>query len=93
MEVLAIGLLGIAGKYITDRFNNNKEDMQIESDEEEYNDDEIQSQVNGFDQRKRVSDTMDEKVKLKTPNTSRRNESNVDLKFDPSIKIQKPIYA
>jgi hypothetical protein len=32
-------------------------------------------------------------MKFKTPNTSRRNESNVDLKFDPLIKNQNPVFA
>jgi len=62
MEVLAIGLLGLAGKYISDRLN--KEDSDIETDEE----DEIISistTRNGFDQKKRVLESMDSVVKEK----------------------------
>jgi len=68
MEVIAIGLLGLAGKYISDRFVNNTDDNYIEDDTE--NDDTIEKDreytvqntysrtVNSFDQKRRVQDTM-----------------------------------
>jgi len=68
MEVIAIGLLGLAGKYISDRFQNNTDDEYIENTEDddetlEYNKDYTTQEtyatsVNGFDQKKRVQDTM-----------------------------------
>ena len=68
MEVIAIGLLGLAGKYISDRFQNNTDDEYIENTDEdddtiEYNKDYTTQEtyatsVNGFDQKKRVQDTM-----------------------------------
>jgi len=69
MEVIAIGLLGFAGKYISDRFVNNTDDNYIEdnteSDDTLENNEEYTVQNtypatrNGFDQKKRVQDTMD----------------------------------
>jgi hypothetical protein len=69
MEVLAtIGLVGLAGKYISDRFNNNTDDNYIDNHTE--SDDTIEvnknytiqetyaTTANGFDQKKRVQDTM-----------------------------------
>jgi len=76
MEVLAtIGLVGLAGKYISDRFNNNTDDNYISED---YTDDDTievdknysvqetyATTANGFDQKKRVQDTMDRVTKEK----------------------------
>ena len=69
MEVLAIGLLGLAGKYISDRFVNNTDDNYIDNNTEDNdtieNDKEYTIQntysttANGFDQKRRVIDTMD----------------------------------
>ena len=69
MEVLAIGLLGLAGKYISDRFVNNTDDNYIDNNVEDddtiENDKEYTVQntyattANGFDQKRRVLDTMD----------------------------------
>ena len=76
MEVLAtIGLVGLAGKYISDRFNNNTDDNYIEDHSD--NDDTIEvnknytvqetyaTTANGFDQKKRVQDVMDSVTKEK----------------------------
>ena len=69
MEVLGIGLLGLAGKYISDRFVNNTDDDYIDNSSE--NDDTIErnkeytiqntysTTANSFDQKRRVQDTMD----------------------------------
>jgi len=64
MEVFAIGLLGLAGKYISDRFVNNTDDNYIEDNTE--NDDTVETiqntystTSNSFDQKRRVQDTMD----------------------------------
>jgi hypothetical protein len=75
MEVLAIGLLGLAGKYISDRFNNNKNDDYIESDEEYEH--EIPVTRNGFDQKKRVLEAMDSKVKEKKVLSNDPNNKNI----------------
>ena len=78
MEVFAIGLLGLAGKYISDRFKDNTDDEYIDNSSENdntiENNDEYTIQetystsANGFDQKRRVQDTMDrvtaEKKKL-----------------------------
>jgi len=61
MEVLAIGLLGLAGKYISDRFNNDD----IESDDEDDMIHISSSTSNGFDQKRRVLETMDSIVEEK----------------------------
>jgi len=74
MEVLAIGLLGLAGKFISDRFNNNKNDDYIESDEEEY---EIPVTRNGFDQKKRVMEAMNSVVKEKKVLSNDPNNKNI----------------
>jgi len=76
MEVLAaIGLLGLAGKYISERFNNNTDDEYIDDSTE--NDDTIEvnknytvqetypTTSNGFDQKQRVQDTMNRVTKEK----------------------------
>ena len=59
MEVFAIGLLGLAGKYISDRFKNNTDDEYIENTEEKNDEDTYATTVNSFDQKKRVQETMD----------------------------------
>jgi hypothetical protein len=68
MEVLAtIGLVGLAGKYISDRFNNNTDDNYIDNETDDtvevnknYSVQETYATTtNGFDQKKRVQDTMD----------------------------------
>jgi len=59
MEVLAIGLLGLAGKYISERFTNNTDDNYIEDDDIENDEENTYSvTTNGFDQKRRVQDTM-----------------------------------
>jgi hypothetical protein len=76
MEVLAtIGLVGLAGKYISDRFNNNTDDNYIDDQTENDNTIEVDKNysiqetysttTNGFDQKKRVQDTMDSVTKEK----------------------------
>ena len=58
MEVLAIGLLGIAGKYISERFtNNDDEDDDDDEDIENFNN-KPESIVNGFDQKNNVQKKM-----------------------------------
>ena len=84
MEVVTIGLLGLAGKYISDRFVNNTDDNYIEDNTEDddiiENDEEYTIQntysttSNGFDQKRRVQDTMnnvtfEKKKKSESPHT------------------------
>jgi hypothetical protein len=87
MEVLAIGLLGIAGKYISDRFINNKNDNYIESDEED-DDNIIIETRNGFDQKKRVMEAMESKVQEKKLLSNDPNNNNII----PSL-YNKRVYA
>jgi hypothetical protein len=78
MEVLAIGLLGLAGKYINDRFNTDHEEPEIESEIE--SDDEIISistPRNGFDQKKRVLETMNSVVEEKKNLSNDPNNNNI----------------
>jgi hypothetical protein len=58
MEVLAIGLLGLAGKYISERFANQTDDEYIEKDENNLDED-VYTTSNGFDQKKKVLEAMD----------------------------------
>jgi len=67
MEVLAIGLFGLAGKYISERFKNhtddecddsnnpNKDNPDVINEDDEGN----STTVNGFDQKYKVQDVMD----------------------------------
>jgi len=67
MEVLAIGLFGLAGKYISERFKNhtddecddnnnpNQDNPDVINEDDEGND----TTVNGFDQKYKVQDVMD----------------------------------
>jgi hypothetical protein len=87
MEVLAIGLLGIAGKYISDRFVNNTDNEYIEDSSE--NDDTIENDkeytiqntystsANGFDQKRRVQDTMDNVAALKKKASEDPHNKNI----------------
>ena len=76
MEVLAtIGLVGLAGKYISERFNNNTDDNYIEDNYEHDHTIEVNKEYtiqqtysttsNGFDQKQRVQDTMEKVTKEK----------------------------
>ena len=67
MEVLAIGLFGLAGKYISERFKNNTDDEFEEEtiEEDVYVDRVISQPSNGFDQKGRVQDAMDKVTKEK----------------------------
>jgi len=76
MELLAIGLLGLAGKYISERFTNNTDDEYIEDTDDTDDADNIDdtddmsntpnvenvkgtvTTANGFDQKKRIQETM-----------------------------------
>jgi len=87
MEVLAtIGLVGLAGKYISDRFNNNTDDNYIDNHTEDDNTIEVNKNytvqetyattVNGFDQKQRVQDTMNrvtEEKKVLSDNPHNKN--------------------
>jgi hypothetical protein len=74
MEVLAIGLLGLAGKYINDRFNTEQEESEIESDDEIIS---ISTTRNGFDQKKRVLETMASVVSEKKNASEDPNNNNI----------------
>jgi len=67
MEVLAIGLIGLAGKYISERFKNNTDDEFNEEtiEEDEYVERVITQPSTGFDQKGRVQDAMDKVTKEK----------------------------
>ena len=67
MEVLAIGLFGLAGKYISERFKNNTDDEFEEEtiEEDVYVDTVISKPSNGFDQKGRVQEVMDKVTKEK----------------------------
>ena len=62
MDLLAIGLLGIAGKYISDRFTNQTNDEYIEDSLDEIP---LTQSTIGFDQKERVQDSMRNVVKEK----------------------------
>jgi hypothetical protein len=74
MEVLAIGLLGLAGKYINDRFNADQEESEVESDDEIIH---ISRTRNGFDQKKRVLETMESTVAEKKNASEDPNNKNI----------------
>ena len=85
MEVLAIGLLGLAGKYISERFTNNTDDEYIE-DVEDIEDEEVNNiepvkniitTSNGFDQKKRVQETMTAKSAEKKELSNDPNNKNI----------------
>ena len=67
MEVLAIGLFGLAGKYISERFKNNTDDEFNEEtiEEDDYEDRVISQPSTGFDQKGRVQDAMNKVTKEK----------------------------
>ena len=78
MEVFAIGLLGLAGKYISERFSNNTDDNYIE-DKDTENDEENTYSVttNGFDQKRRVQDTMNNVTLEKKQMSMDPNNKNI----------------
>ncbi len=73
MEVLALGLLGIAGKYISERFSNQTDEQFIEEDSD-Y--EEVETN-NNFDQKDRVQNTMDVLAKKKKELSENPNNNNI----------------
>jgi hypothetical protein len=87
MEVIGIGLLGLAGKYISDRFVNNTDNNYIENDVEDddtiENDEDYTVQntytttANSFDQKRRVQDTMDNVTSAKKKASESPHTKNI----------------
>ena len=76
MEVLAIGLLGLAGKYISDRFANQTEDEHIEKYENNLDED-VYTTSNGFDQKNKVLEAMDSVTLQKKILSQDPNNNNI----------------
>jgi len=76
MEVLAIGLLGLAGKYISDRFINQTDDDYIERIPEDDEDNIIRT-TNGFDQKNKVLEAMDSVTLEKKILSTNPNNNNI----------------
>jgi hypothetical protein len=78
MEVLAIGLLGFAGKYISERFSNkNDEDEEDEEDVIKNTGNKSGSIVNGFDQKNKVQEKMNEVALDKKNLSNDPNNKNI----------------
>ena len=90
MEVLAIGLLGLAGKYISERFTNNTDDEYIEDAEDTEDTEDAENEINntepiknimitsnGFDQKKKVQETMTAKSAEKKELSNDPNNKNI----------------